>query len=281
VLADVNEPGHIDYRGLPGEQNDVTLTRFAGGVYSVTDTVGVVAGVGCVQQTPTTAVCVVGDDESSADIQLGDGDDRLSYGGVSPDDGAKISDGPGNDVVSGSARDDIFINGPGNDVLIGGAGEDDLLGGPGSDRLVGGAARDTVRYDDRHGAVRADLQGDADDGASGEHDQIASDVENLVGGRGNDRLTGNSHNNQLDGLAGKDRLQGRSGADEIDGGPGNDRIVGGPGRDFLSGADGRDRIDARDGRRDDIRCGFYLRRGDVAIVDRLDHVFRCAVVRRP
>ena len=138
-----------------------------------------------------------------------------------------------------------------------------------------------MRYDDRHGAVRADLQGDAADGASGEHDQIASDVENLVGGRGNDRLTGNSHNNQLDGGAGKDRLQGRSGTDEIDGGPGNDKIVGGPGRDVLSGADGRDRIDARDGRRDDVRCGFYLRRGDVAIVDRLDHVFRCAVVRRP
>jgi Ca2+-binding RTX toxin-like protein len=280
VLESVNEPGHIEYRALAGERNDVTLTRFAGGVYSVADTAGVVAGVGCMQQTSTAAVCVVGDDESGADIQLGDGDDRLTYTGVSPDDGATISDGPGNDVVSGSAGDDTFVNGPGNDVLSGGAGEDDLPGGPGSDRLIGGAGRDTVRYDDRHGAVRADLQGDADDGASAEHDQIASDVENLVGGRGNDRLTGNRHANQINGGAGKDRLYGRAGKDEIDGGPGNDRIVGGSGRDDLAGDDGRDRISARDGGRDDIRCGFYLTPRDVAIVDRHDHVFRCAVVRR-
>jgi Ca2+-binding RTX toxin-like protein len=281
VVESVNTPGNIEYRAQAGERNDVTLTRFAGGVYSVADTAGLTAGVGCMQQTPTTAVCVVGDTESSADIQLGDGDDRLSFGGVSPDDGAVISDGPGNDVIHGSVRDDIFVNGPGNDVLSGGAGEDDLQGGPGSDRLIGGANRDTVRYDDRHGGVRADLQGDADDGAPGEGDQISADVENLVGGRGKDRLTGNSHDNQLDGGFGADRLFGRSGKDEIAGGPGNDRIDGGPGRDDLSGDDGRDRINARDGSPDAIRCGVYLTRRDVAIVDRHDHPFLCGVVRRP
>lgn len=280
VLESVNTPGYIDYRAQPGERNDVTLARFAAGVYSVADTAGVVAGAGCVQQGPTTAFCLVGDDEAGAIIRLGDGDDRLSYAGVRPDEGATISDGPGNDAIRGSAHDDVFVNGPGGDVLRGGAGEDDLEGGPGGDRLIGGADEDTVRYDNRRGRVRADLQGDADDGAPGERDRIASDVENLVGGRGKDRLTGNRRANDLDGGAGADRLFGRAGADEIEGGEGNDRIVGGRGRDDLSGDRGRDVIEARDGRRDALRCDVYVTRGDIAIVDRHDRVARCALVRR-
>lgn len=281
VLESVTAPGHIDYRAQPGERNDAALTRFEAGVYLVADTAGLVAGVGCVQQNPTTALCFVGEDESSADIRLGDGDDRLSYGGVRPQEGATISDGPGHDVIGGSAHDDLIVNGPGDDVLRGGAGEDDMESGPGADRLFGGANRDTVRYEDRSTSIRADLEGDADDGAPGEGDRIAMDVENLVGGRGKDRLTGNRRANNLDGRGGADRLLGRSGADEIEGGPGNDRIVGGRGRDTLTGAGGRDLIEARDGRRDDIRCGFYRTRGDVVVVDRHDRVTRCAVVRRP
>ncbi|MGH2839881.1 MAG: calcium-binding protein [Solirubrobacteraceae bacterium] len=280
VLEDVRTLGFIDYRARPGERNDVAVVRFSAGVYRVVDAAGLVAGAGCIQQGPVAAVCFVGEDEAGAVVRLGDGDDRLAYAGARPDEGATIEDGPGNDVITGSARDDTFVNGPGDDVLRGEAGDDDLQGGPGADRLIGGEGQDTVRYDNRRMGVRADLQGDADDGAPGEGDQIASDVENLVGGSGQDRLTGNRRANDLDGGRGADLLFGRAGADEIEGGEGGDRIVGGSGRDDLSGDRGRDRIEARDGRRDVIRCDVYLKRGDVAVVDRRDQVSTCAVVRR-
>lgn len=57
------------------------------------------------------------------------------------------------------------------------------------------------------------------------------EIENAIGGVGDDALRGSSGDN---------RLEGRSGADRLWGGAGNDVLVGGKGRDVLSGGEGAD-----------------------------------------
>lgn len=126
----------------------------------------------------------------------------------------------GNDVIDGRGGNDVLDGGSGNDVLDGGAGKDLLIGGSGSDTLIGGSGNDTVSYGDHTSAVHADLDGKRDDGKSGEKDLIARDVENLLGGRGNDTLTGSAGPNVLFGDAGDDTLHGGGGADVLDGASG-------------------------------------------------------------
>jgi Ca2+-binding RTX toxin-like protein len=92
-----------------------------------------------------------------------------------------------------------------------------------------------------------------------------------------DRLTGTSANDVLYGLGGADVLLGRQGNDVLYGGRGNDVLDGGPGVDRLFGGPGNDTLRARDGRRDLVDCGTGR---DVAIVDRVDRVSGCEVVRR-
>ena len=92
-----------------------------------------------------------------------------------------------------------------------------------------------------------------------------------------DRLTGTSANDVLYGLGGADVLLGRGGNDVLYGGRGNDVLDGGPGADRLFGGPGNDTLRARDGRRDLVDCGPGR---DVAIVDRVDRVSGCEVVRR-
>lgn len=59
------------------------------------------------------------------------------------------------------------------------------------------------------------------------------DIENAVGGAGNDTITGNALANQLDGGAGSDTLNGGSGNDTLLAGAGNDLIDGGDGDDTV------------------------------------------------
>jgi len=93
-----------------------------------------------------------------------------------------------------------------------------------------------------------------------------------------DRLTGSSANDVLYGLGGADVLLGRKGNDVLYGGRGNDVLDGGPGADRLFGGPGNDTLRARDGRRDLVDCGPGR---DTAVVDRIDRVSGCELVRRP
>ena len=78
--------------------------------------------------------------------------------------------------------------------MIGGVEVDRFIEGSaanGSDLMVGGGERadpldffyhgDEVSYARRVKPIRADLEGDRDDGERGERDQIGSDVESIVG----------------------------------------------------------------------------------------------------
>ena len=181
--------------------------------------------------------------------------------------------------------------------MVGGTGPDIFDEGSapnGSDTMVGGGdTSDSVTYAGRRGSIVADLDGAADDGQRGERDRIATDVEEIVGGRGRDLLSGNGRANTLIGSGGLDTLRGAGGKDTLyadgefsDRGRSNDRLFGGAGDDELTGNKGANLLDggtgrdpsspgrertgsrARDGRRDTVRCGSGRDRGRADRSDR-------------
>lgn len=180
-------------------------------------------------------------------VEGGAGDDVLAS---APAD-EHFDGGPGTDTASYAARTDPvvaslrtgggaavehdtfqgvenLIGGSADDVLSGDDGDNTLVGGPGDDEVYGLAGSDTVSYAARTATVWADIDGDADDGEATEFDLIATDIENLTGGTGDDLLAGDAHENVLVG------------------GTGNDWIVGGLGADLLAGGDGFDFVSYSD-----------------------------------
>ena len=226
---------------------------------------------------------------NTVNITLGDGNDTAGSGGNTPV--AKpfvINGGPGNDGISGADGADLLYGGDGSDALAGGAGNDYLQGGTWADQLRGGAGLDTISYRDHLQAVRVRLPSSGKEMWGGSEDQgdTGTDIENVVGGAGDDALIGDGNANQLDGREGNDRLSGYEGNDNLigwtgndtlNGDAGNDRLAGGPGSDSLdhepprragadqllgngeaatAGPDGADTIDAQDGTADTvIDCG--------------------------
>jgi hypothetical protein len=76
------------------------------------------------------------------------------------------------------------------------------------------------------GPLAVDLDGESgDDGAAGEHDTVATDIEGIAGGSGADKLTGNAAANAIRGGAGDDLIDGLGGADELLGESGDDTLV--------------------------------------------------------
>ncbi|HET6246946.1 MAG TPA: C2 family cysteine protease [Tepidisphaeraceae bacterium] len=140
-------------------------------------------------------------------------------------------------VVNGLAGNDkITVTGKINTQLNGGDGNDTLIGGTGADQFNGGAGTDTVDYSARTAGVSVTLDGVANDGQSGEGDNVGADVEIVIGGSGNDYFAANVND------ATPRQYFGNAGNDTIFGGSGNDTIRGGSGNDFLYGAGGNDVI---------------------------------------
>ena len=81
---------------------------------------------------------------------------------------------------------------------------------------------DYVDYGARTQPLKLSLDGEADDGAAGEGDNIGTDVESVIGGSGDDSITGSPEGNALWGSAGDDTINGRDGADWLNGGAGTD-----------------------------------------------------------
>jgi Ca2+-binding RTX toxin-like protein len=184
--------------------------------------------------------------------------------------------GPGPDEVESSGGADLVRTGAGFDVFRAGPVPD----GP-DDVDLGDAYEDTIDFSERRGGVRYEPNGQADDGASGEGDNLgpAGNVRGgagrdalfsargdilvygarIAGGSGDDFILGSARNDLLSGGQGDDELvgragndalkdparyggNGRSGDDVADGGPGDDVIELGRGEDDALGGPGRDRI---------------------------------------
>jgi Ca2+-binding RTX toxin-like protein len=152
---------------------------------------------------------ITGSNYSPTDIQqitvnLADGDSRFSAAGWIFTD-SSIGALP---VCWTSGQDIIRLNGSSGDNRITGSSQSDIINGRGG--------RDTADYSAATGSLRANLS-DAGQStvliADGETDRLIS-IEDLIGGKGDDRLTGNSRANRLDGGQGSDILAGGDGNDE-------------------------------------------------------------------
>ena len=136
----------------------------------------------------------------------------------------------GVDYLYGEAGDDNLDGGSGNDYFYGGEGSDLLRSRPytgvDADYFSGGNGTDTLTYQEYTAPITADADGvKGDDGASGEHDTIAVDVNVIIGGSGDDRLSGAyGRQMQLLGGPGDDALRitgtntGKSTANVLNGG---------------------------------------------------------------
>jgi Ca2+-binding RTX toxin-like protein len=125
--------------------------------------------------------------------------------------------------------------------------------GLGADSIEGGDGRDMVYYGSRSAPVTVTLADRiANDGELGEGDNVETDVEDVIGGLGNDTLVGSAGSNLLSG-----------GAD----------------RDFLDASDGRtfDTVDCGGG--PDEALVYYLLRRPSGL-PREDDVFDCEKVSR-
>ncbi|EKN5920441.1 TPA: calcium-binding protein [Yersinia enterocolitica] len=103
-----------------------------------------------------------------------------------------LAGGDGNDVIIGHRSFDAIFGQAGNDILIGGEGDDGLAGGAGNDILDGGDGDD-------------ELHGDADGFGpyACESNWRGNDI--IFGGRGDDRIEGGKNNDYLAGGVGNDR----------------------------------------------------------------------------
>lgn len=177
-------------------------------------------------------------DIKKINILAGSGNDRVTFA-----DGIRITadihGGDGNDFLSGGSK---------SNRLFGEAGHDTLAGGIGKDFFSGGSGIDTADYSARSDPLHISLDGKPNDGApgqgnaKGEQDNVGVDMENIIGGSGDDLITGSSHR------------------DTLRGGPGNDTLIGGAGDDFLVGGDGADLLQGGDG--DDILLAIDSAPGD-------------------
>ena len=198
-------------------------------------------------------------------LQGGDGIDTTTGSRITLDGLANDAGGPGDGGDDVASDVEILKGTPGDDVLVGNDGDQTFYVTEGDDRISGGGGTDTLRYppyfisgsfSDR--PLVASLDGVANDGIAGWYEPTPhgdyTDLDDIVGGSGDDVLIGDDADNTLIG------------------GEGRDTIVGGGGSDVLDGGDQDDTIDARDGQADVVHCGDG---DDGALLDRADTADGC------
>jgi Ca2+-binding RTX toxin-like protein len=198
----------VTYNSGSGATNQVVLSQDASGNVVVTDTVGLTGLTGCLNLTLQTVQCGSGVSEIS--VLLFDGRDEVTQETTLPT------------RVQGSADNNVLRSGraPAESATL----------------FLGGAGFDAVDYSraDRFVTVTAD--GAANDGRPGDRDNIAGDVEQIIGTSFPDRLTGSGVGNVLDGAFGPDVLSGLGGDDRFPEGSranGADVLLGGVGSDVA------------------------------------------------
>lgn len=248
------------YQAAPTETNTVLLRRTGDELTIRDETAPVTAGSGCTARNERevtcslTSACCRGAG-ARAEIDAGDGDDRVSVEDGSEPLGLLIDGGTGGDVLTAGASYGTLVGGDGVDTLTGGPGSDTLVddGSGERDAFAGGGGRDQVSYEER--SLRISLRigaGDFEDSldsieaviGSGADDVFVGDAgrDSFDGAGGADRVSGGRGADRLAGGAGADRVRGGRGADRLAGGAGKDRISGGPGADKLDGGAGADRL---------------------------------------
>jgi Ca2+-binding RTX toxin-like protein len=208
------DPGADLLSGGPGHDR-VDYFRHAGGTITLDD-------------LPDDGASAEGDNVGS-DIEVVRGSGAADF--IRGDEDANVIDGWwGSDEIAGGGGDDTLIAGDGADRLSGGGGDDllrDYGSGPTStwaDVFAGGTGYDVADFVFRSEDLTITLNDVDDDGAEGEHDDVKSDVEEVIGGDGDDVLEGTAGADLLDGKEGDDILAGLAGDDDLYGGDGFDLV---------------------------------------------------------
>ena len=295
------DPGgpHLTFTAASGEANHLLLLPGFGGYRVVDLGAAITAGPGCATVNSSEVFCaftLVFEEPPTVDISLGDLNDFAS---ISPkfSSEATIDGGDGADALEISAGceleeaacHNLLRGGPGDDTLRAVGAFALLDGGAGGDTMEGQGAE--VDYRARANPVIVVGNGVADDGETGEGDNVSPDVDFVLGGSAGDTFTdvdaagrggndtfistgaggvfsfGGSGDDVLIGGVradfclggrGEDDLNGGRGSDDLEGGEGADTIRGGPGRDFLFGGPDDDLLIGGDGR----EFGIIGGRGD-------------------
>jgi Ca2+-binding RTX toxin-like protein len=180
-------------------------------------------------------------------VSLGAGNDFFSGAGGNGTGTALTSSvtvygGLGNDTLRGGTGDDTLYGGEGNDTFTSAATDD------GGDIFYGGEGTDLADYSTRTSStssITVTIDNTANDGLSGEADNVRTDVENVRGSSGNDRITGSIENNVLSGGPGNDTLIGGNGDDTLNGDAGDDIFMAATstdGADIFAGGAGTDTV---------------------------------------
>jgi len=154
------------------------------------------------------------------------GDNRID-GGAGVDDLVDYSTASG--PIDANLRTTI-VTGDGTDFvenvenIIGTSGNDKITSSSADNEIDGGAGgNDTVSYEGA-GDVVVDLSSGGVNATGDGNDQLTN-IDNVIGGGGNDDITGDAAVNELSGGAGDDVIEGGLGNDDLDGGAGlNDTV---------------------------------------------------------
>ena len=141
------------------------------------------------------------------------------------------------DSIIGDSADNYLGGAGGNDTILAGGGADTMVGGFGDDSMDGGTGVDWIDYSSR--TVGTDISVTLNTsvavlsnvGAT-ERDTIVN-VENLIGGAGNDTFGGDTNANWLMGGGGANSLFGNDGNDTLTSGSSADTLDGGSGFDIA------------------------------------------------
>jgi Ca2+-binding RTX toxin-like protein len=131
--------------------------------------------------------------------------------------------GSGDDILTGDNNINVLDGGTGNDTLYSIGSNDTLIGGAGADSLDGSGGTSSWASYQTSADVVANLGNAALNTGDAVGDTYAN-IQNLIGGSGNNTLTGDSSDNTIYGGAGNDVLDGGGGNDVLDGGAGIDKV---------------------------------------------------------
>ncbi len=212
IAARDGVPNAIEFTAEQGETNEVSVT-VAGVALRVQDLGAPLAtGAGCEPVDSHTATCDLGRCDkgsefpgASCSLSVAAGDlDDLVASNTDRFNLVQVTLGDGNDDFRAGGTDSVVVDGgAGADHILGGDGHDDLIGGAGPDFVQGRGGGDTALYntEGRRTPVTVTLDGQANDGAPGEGDNVQT--EGIEGTGLDDHFVGNFADNffQSDGEA--------------------------------------------------------------------------------
>lgn len=141
--------------------------------------------------------------------------------------GTEDFNGTGNskaNLIIGNTGDNRLSGGGGPDTILGGEGDDIFVGGLGNDILDGQIGVDTVDYSAESTPLTITLGNGRATGRFIGTDTLRN-MDNVVSGSGDDRITASTWGSTIDAGAGNDIITHGNGFDKITGGLGSDRFV--------------------------------------------------------